>query len=183
MGSGITSARLVSPASTTTASSGAGQATVIRWNTVGNSAARTPLLLNEGSLESRVTAAYQSFYNDAWKQTVSLFNQGEITVPAGMPWRTALGRETDSIARGQLRLFLRDEGLGDDVLVNRWLRDPTGSGRYRIPDVRLPSQSVILEGTIGNKSMLTSQIQDFINFSGGSRVVLVRPTVSPGFAP
>jgi hypothetical protein len=39
----------------------------------------------------------------------------------------------------------------------------------------------ILDGTIGEKTLLSPQIQDFINFSGGNNVIIVRPTVGPGF--
>ena len=59
------------------------------------------------------------------------------------------------------------EGPGTDVLVNRWLRDPSGSGAYRVPDVRLMRTGKILDGTIGDKTMSSPQVQDFINLSGG----------------
>jgi hypothetical protein len=126
---------------------------------------------------------YARYYNEGWSQTVGRFNAGEITIPAGQNWRTVLGQYTDAAARGRLRNFLAREGIaegpGADVLVNRWLRDPSGSGAYRIPDVRLMQTGTILDGTIGTKTMATPQVQDFIKFSGGNRVIIVRPTVQP----
>jgi hypothetical protein len=96
-----------------------------------------------------------------------------------MKWRTVLGQHTDSIARNRLLKFLEREGIpegpGTDVLVNRWLRDPSGSGKYRIPDLRLNTTGTILDGTIGGKTMSSPQIQDFIQFSGGDKVIIIRP--------
>jgi len=75
--------------------------------------------------------------------------------------------------------FLKREGIaegpGADVLVNRWLRDPSGSGRYRIPDIMLRQSGRILEGTIGDKAMTDPQIKDFRTYSGGFKVEIVRP--------
>lgn len=125
------------------------------------------------------------YYNDAWRQVINRFNLGEITIPAGQNWRTVLGQYTDAAARARLRNFLVKQGIpegpGADVLVNRWLRDPSGSDAYRIPGVRLNQIKTILEGTIGNKTMNLPQIQDFRSFSGGYRVIIVTPTVGPGF--
>jgi len=143
---------------------------------------RQPLLLTEGTLESRVGTAYQNFYNDAWTATVNDFNQGNISIPAGQSWRTVLGQRTDAAARDMLKDFLNaqeiPQGQGGLVLVNRRLYDPSGSGAYRIPDVNIPSAGVIFDGTIGIKTLATPQIQDFINWSG-SRVNIVSPTVLP----
>ncbi|GLC31550.1 DNRLRE domain-containing protein [Clostridium omnivorum] len=122
---------------------------------------------------------YQRYYNEAWSQVVNDFNKGKITIPADMNWKTVLGQRTDSIARNRLINFLGREGIPEgpqtDVLVNRWLRDPSGSGKYRIPDLRLKATGNILDGTIGNKTMTSPQIQDFIKFSGGDKVIIIRP--------
>ncbi len=169
------------------ASLGAGAPGTLR-NIFGEAGAlsRTQLLLTEGTLESRVSTSYQQFYNEAWQQTAARFNQGEIVVPAGQSWQTILGRETDAAARAQMRMFLQREGIsegaGGQVLLNRRLNDPSGSGAYRIPDVNIPGAGLILDGTIGTKTIMTPQIQDFINWSG-SRVNIVSPTVLPGFRP
>jgi RHS repeat-associated protein len=149
-------------------------------------APKQPLLLTEGSLESRVGTAYQDFYNAGWQQTVANFNQGRITVPAGLSWETVLGQRTDAAARDMLRDYLSAQGIpegpGGSVLVNRRLYDPSGSGGYRIPDVRIPGANLILDGTIGTKTPATPQVQDFMNW-GNNRVNIVPPTVLPGFKP
>lgn len=86
----------------------------------------------------------------------------------------------DNYARSQMRSWLASEGLfegqGSVIQINRWLRDPTGSGAYRIPDVRIPSANVIFDGTIGIKTSSTPQVIDFGSFSGGNNVIIVRPT-------
>jgi hypothetical protein len=79
--------------------------------------------------------------------------------------------------------YLKREGIAEgpqaDVLVNRWLRDPAGSGDYRIPDLRLLQTRKILDGTIGTKTLNSPQAIDFLNFSGGFDILFVRPTVGP----
>jgi hypothetical protein len=126
---------------------------------------------------------YQRYYNDAWLRVVAKFNRGEIQIPPELNWRTVLGQRTDAYARARLRNFLAREGIpegpGEDVLVNRFLRDPSGSGAYRIPDVRINSEQLILDGTIGVKTPTTPQIVDFVNFSGGFGVRVIRPQVGP----
>lgn len=86
----------------------------------------------------------------------------------------------DAIARSRLRGWLSSEGISEGpgriVEVNRWLRDPAGSGAYRIPDVRIGNANIIFDGTIGWKGATTPQIIDFRSFSGGSNVVIVKPT-------
>jgi len=128
---------------------------------------------------------YQRYYNDAWEEVVNRFNAGKIPISEGQNWQMVLGQNVDLVARARLRNFLLGaqipEGPGADVLVNRWLRDPSGSGAYRIPDVRLIQTGNILEGTIGNKPMNLQQIQDFISFSQGNNVIIVQPTVGPIF--
>lgn len=128
---------------------------------------------------------YQRYYNDAWLDTVQRFNQGKITIPVGMSWETILGQHTDAIARARLRNFLSREGIaegpGADVQVNRWLRDPSGSGNYRIPDLRLRGSNTMVDGTIGSKTADSPQIKQFVEFSGGGRVIIMRPTVGPRF--
>ena len=95
-----------------------------------------------------------------------------------------MGRETDAAARAQLRLYLRRQGISEgrsgEVQVNRRLYDPSGSGEYRVPDVRIPSVPLILDGTIGTKTPATPQVRDFMNW-GNNQVNIVTPTVPPGF--
>jgi len=96
-------------------------------NTVVN-ATRMPLLLTEGTLGSRVSTAYQNFYNDAWTATVNDFNQGSLTIPADQSWRSVLGQRTDAAARDMLKDYLNAQGIpegpGAQVLVNRRLFVP-----------------------------------------------------------
>jgi hypothetical protein len=124
---------------------------------------------------------YQRYYNEAWIKVVDKFNAGEISIPSGLHWKTYLGHIVDKAARNRLKNFLKREGIaegpGMEVLVNRWLRDPMGSGKYRIPDVKLEQTGIILDGTIGNKTINTPQIQDFIKFSIGNKVIIIRPKV------
>jgi hypothetical protein len=90
-----------------------------------------------------------------------------------------LGQEVDSIARTRLRLYLTREGIseghGTSVLVNRRLNDPSGSGKYRVPDVRLEDSRLIMDGTIGGKTPNSPQVRDFRIFSGGYQVRIIRP--------
>ena len=132
------------------------------------------MLTEPNSLMGNVTGAYQRFYNTGWQTVVQRFNQGEITIPAGQSWQTVLGQQVDQYARGALLNYLDNEGIqegpGGQVLVNRQLLDPSGSGNYRIPDVQIPSASLILDGTIGSKNLLTPQIQDFIPYREGRSI-------------
>jgi RHS repeat-associated protein len=150
--------------------------------TVDEAAGGSQLVVHQ---EQIIMNNYQRYYNDAWMQTVKRFNNGEITIPAGQSWQTTLGQYTDAAARARLQNYLQSagiaEGPGTNVLVNRWLRDPSGSGAYRIPDVRLIQTGNILDGTIGNKTLLSPQVQDFIKFSNGNSVIIIRPTVGAGF--
>ncbi len=86
---------------------------------------------------------------------------------------------TSPIERARLARWLESEGIaerpGSVIEVNRWLRDPNGSGAYRIPDVRLPGATIILDGTIAQKLASTPQIIDFRAFSGNN-IIIVRPT-------
>ena len=61
--------------------------------------------------------------------------------------------------------------------MNQYLRDPVESGAYRIPDLYVPGASQIYDATLGYKWFETTpQIRDFYQFSGGSRITIVRPT-------
>ena len=105
-------------------------------------------------------------------------SSGKLVLDPDIAAETQIGSAIDRIARARMRRWVISE-LGDEgpealIRVNRRLLDPAGSGSYRIPDVRSPSH--IFDLTIGNKALGNPQIDDFINFSGGSRITIVRPT-------
>jgi hypothetical protein len=118
---------------------------------------------------------YQQFYDQA-----DSIAQARIAAGRWPNDRTIVGARMDAIARGLLRSWLRSEdileGTESIIQVNRWLRDPKGTGAYRIPDVRLPGAGLILDGTIGLKWPKTPQVVDFRDFSGGDNVIIVRPS-------
>ena len=140
---------------------------------------RHPPGLRARSSDELIAANYQRYYTEAWQQVVRRFNQGKISIPSRVHWRTVLGQEVDSIARTRLRLYLTREGIseghGTSVLVNRRLNDPSGSGKYRVPDVRLDDSRLIMDGTIGGKTPNSPQVRDFRIFSGGYQVRIIRP--------
>jgi hypothetical protein len=136
-------------------------------------------LLPVTTLDDVIAANYQRYYNEAATSVIARFNSGRIRISEGQNWRQVLGQRIDAEARGRMLNFLEREGIAEgpaaDVLVNRWLRDPSGSGRYRIPDIMLRQTGRILEGTIGDKSMTDPQITDFRTYSGGFKVEIIRP--------
>jgi RHS repeat-associated protein len=140
-------------------------------------------VLSVVSADDLIAAKYQQYYNEAAAVAVRDFNLGEVRIPAGTNWRQALGQRVDDAARRQLRGLLRREGIPEGPLeavkINRWLRDPSGSGRHRIPDVMLDESRRILDGTIGDKALTDPQSVDFRAFSGGYDVTLVRPQTGP----
>jgi RHS repeat-associated protein len=130
------------------------------------------------TLGSRVATAYQQFYNEAWQQTTRKFVAGDIEVSPGQNLRTVLGQETDAAARTAMKDWIEREGLSDQVLINKRYYDPSGSGMYRIPDVQIPSENLILEGTIGTKSANTPQIRNLTDWSGRAPRIIT-PTITP----
>ncbi|MCK6681265.1 MAG: hypothetical protein L6R30_02470 [Thermoanaerobaculia bacterium] len=144
---------------------------------------KTPLALPPADMDNVIASNYQRYINDAAEAVVKRFNQGKVSIPEGMDWRTVLGQRIDAEARYRMLRFLEREniaeGPGAEVLVNRWLRDPSGSGNYRIPDLMLKRKKLILDGTIGSKTQSSPQIVDFKSFSDGYEVVIVRPQSGP----
>ncbi|HEY6332342.1 MAG TPA: RHS repeat-associated core domain-containing protein, partial [Blastocatellia bacterium] len=140
-------------------------------------------LLTTGTEDEIIAARYQNYYTEGARRAVWEFNSGRTTVPVGTNWKQIIGQRVDQIARNRLRAFLWQqqipEGPGTNVLVNRWLRDPLGSGNYRVPDLMLPRSRLILEGTIGSKTAASPQIVDFSNFSGGFKIDIIRPSIPP----
>jgi hypothetical protein len=145
--------------------------------------AQPQALLRAASLDDAIASNYQRYYNEASQQVVNRFNQGNISIPAGMTWPTVLGRYVDGAARARLQNFLSGQGIAEGpqeaVSVNRWLRDPSGSGRYRIPDLLLRDSQRIVDGTIGRKALTDRQAMDFAAFSPGYSVSFVTPQLGP----
>ena len=128
-----------------------------------------------------VFARYQRYIDDAYAATMRSHSAGRLSVPQGMSAETAIGQEVDGAARADLLRWLRSEGIlegpGKIIQVNRYLRDPLGSGAYRIPDIRVSGSGLIFEGTISpSKSIFTPQLADFRMFSRGDNILIVRPT-------
>ena len=106
-------------------------------------------------------------------------------MPEGIHPNVVVGQFADRAAREALLEALSPGGaledLSDAVRVNRRLYDLSGNG-YRIPDVYIPSEGVVLDGTIGFKDINTPQVQGF--FGGGARnVVIVKPGQAPLLIP
>jgi hypothetical protein len=97
---------------------------------------------------------------------------------------TRVGTFVDDFSSQALRRWLRAEGIsegpGNMVELNRWLRDPSGSGSYVRPDVRLPGSQRIYDATVGFKPLEATQIQRFLGYSRGDYVTIVRPDAVGG---
>lgn len=67
------------------------------------------------------------------------------------------------------------EGTGGIVQMNRWLRDPVGSGLYVGPDVRIPGAGKIFDASVGFEPFNNTQIVRFGQCSNGDMIILVQP--------
>jgi len=136
-------------------------------------------------ISSRVLDFYQRAYNDAGVRLAAQVDAGEFADVSPRLLRAKMGQFVDRAARDQLLDALSPGGeledLSDAVNVNRRLYYTSGRG-YRIPDVYVPSEGVVLDGTIGFKNAATSQIRGF--FRGGARnVLIVKPNEAPLLIP
>ena len=122
-----------------------------------------------------VAARYQQAIDDGF---LLAQRQEDLGLLSGLP-ETRVGSFVDDFARRDLRAFALSEGLdGSNLLrVNRRLYDPSGSGRYRIPDLNVAGH--IFDATVGIKTPLTPQVIDFGLYSGG-RVTVLRPSSLDG---
>lgn len=65
--------------------------------------------------------------------------------------------------------------------INRRLYANGGnSGPYTIPDVYFPQSNLILDGTIGTKSINTAQVRNFRLATGNAPVDIIRPEAYGG---
>jgi hypothetical protein len=122
---------------------------------------------------------YQGFVDDAYIAAKRLEDGGLLRGNRN----TRVGDYVDRISSRELKAYLRSEGIseGPDGLVqmNRWLRDPNGSGLYVRPDVRIPAAGRIYDATVGDKAYDSPQITRFGQFSGGDLITIIRPKVGP----
>jgi len=81
-----------------------------------------------------------------------------------------------------MKLWAQSEGVAEGagapniIQINRRLLDPSFSGAYRVPDVFVPPVGQIFDAPLEFKTWDLPQIQDFWNYSNGSRITIVRPT-------
>jgi hypothetical protein len=118
---------------------------------------------------------YQGYVNDAYDAATAAESKGLLR---GNP-NTRIGNFVDRESALRYKQWLASEGVtegpGSVVEMNRWLRDPAGSGLYVRPDIRIPSAGSILDATVGWKWSTDTQIMRFSKFSGGDRITIVRP--------
>jgi hypothetical protein len=151
-----------------------------RTNFVGPTIGRSGFLSTE-ELSDSVFGRYQQFTDVAYQEVLDAEASGALRIRPGVSRNTIIGQRTDRIAQSYLDTWIQAEQIPDGfVNINKYLRDPAGTGAYRIPDVRVPSAGQIFDGTIGFKWNTTSQIIDFSKFSGGNRITIVRPTIEGG---
>lgn len=120
----------------------------------------------------------QSFTDGAFPR--ALADESQNLLP-GLK-NTRVGTRVDQLVSARLRQFLNAEGIaegqGQLILINRRLYDPTGSGAFVRPDVRVPSANRIFEVTIADKQIDGNQLQGFLNF-GNDFSTIVKPQTLP----
>lgn len=123
---------------------------------------------------------YQGFVDEGYAAAMQDLQDGILRVPSGVSEQTVLGTRTDQYARTAMQEWPSgeriDEGAGQMIQVNRCLRDPAGSGSYRIPDVNIRGANQIYDATLGFKTLSTPPVRGFYQYSGRSTNTIVRPT-------
>lgn len=133
------------------------------------------------SLSFELTQYAQQLADEGYDLADAAARNGFLRI-TGAGRQAAIGTYVDDYIKFGLQERLAaqgiQEGAGEVVELNRWLRDPVGSGAYRRPDLRIEGESFILDYTIsGRGKWLTSpQISDFYKFSGGDTVTILRPS-------
>jgi hypothetical protein len=117
---------------------------------------------------------YQRYVDEAYDDAVAAEQQGLLRGNRN----TRVGDFVDRQSRDQFNDWLASEAIPEgpngSVQVNRWLRDPSGSGDYVRPDVRLPD--LILDATVGMKPPGTLQLRLNAKYSQGTPTTVVRPS-------
>ena len=123
--------------------------------------------------ENKSTLALR--FEDAYAAGTRLESNGLLRGNAN----TRLGDYVDRTSARDLKAYLRSvgvsEGSGSLVQMNRFLRDPEGTGLYVRPDVRIPAANRIFDATVGFKPYNSTQITRFGQYSGGDYITIVRP--------
>lgn len=121
---------------------------------------------------------YQKHVDAAYEDATSAESEGLLRGNKN----TRVGDFVDRQSREGFLDWLDSEGVAEGpdglVKVNRWLRDPSGSGKYVRPDVQLPGLN--MDATVGKKPPGTPQIEKNAEFSGGSPTTVVRPAQRGG---
>ena len=142
-----------------------------------------PRIGRSGFITSREFAGasyerYQAAVDAGYSRAAAAESRGLLRGNAN----TRVGDFVDRFSAQQYRNWLASEGIEEGpramVQMNRWLRDPAGSGRYVRPDIRVPG--AIFDATVGVKLPSSTQITRFRAYSGGDRVTIVRPEVLGG---
>lgn len=158
---------------------GSGGATVIGM--VGGAALGRLGSVSSPSIESIYQARYISAYERGLAQVEADLTSGRIKAPLGQPEHLFKAGQVDGIAREDLKLFAQSRGDGPDVVrINQRLYLEGNSGKYRIPDVYFPQSRVILDGTLGTKTLSTKQIIDFRTATNGGNIGIIRPETYGG---
>lgn len=147
--------------------------------------AKTEIVLPRRNALDEAPAMYQRFYNQAAREVNEAVAQGKLRLPADPKiHQMELGRRIDELARRYFRQWLAKQGITEDaasILVNRRLYNEDGT-EWTLPDIYFPGTGVILDGTIGYKTLSTLQIRRFIAHTGGNvMVVIIRPNQPPKF--
>nr|WP_272227477.1 LysM peptidoglycan-binding domain-containing protein [Methylophilus methylotrophus] len=122
-----------------------------------------------------ISTVYQKYLDDAGDIVSKRLENGYYKNVSSERLRTVMGQDIDRIARDDITAYKQLNDIGDDLLrINKRQYDPNDSSKYRIPDILLPKDKVILDGTIGKKSLGTAQVQDFFKY-GGNHVVIQTP--------
>jgi len=118
-------------------------------------------------------ARYQRYVDDAYDAATEAEADGLLRGNKN----TRVGNLVDQQSRARMRAWLESEGIpegpGEVVQLNRWLRNPDGSGGYVRPDVQLPG--LMMDATVGKKPPGTTQLDLNAEYSGGTPTTVVRP--------
>ena len=153
---------------------GSSDAAAFRANFVGPTFGRSGFISSTEFAEASYLR-YQGFVNDAYTSASAAEARGALR---GNP-NTRVGTAVDRESALRFGNWLVHEGIAEGpgamIQANRWLRDPTGSGLYVRPDLRIPGASVSLDATVGMKWSTDTQITRFSTYSIGDRITIVRP--------